>query len=287
MARQRFTVVRQVLDHFIARGLKGDPLAVAEKKRILGLFGAEFGNQLIDDCIPDDLLEWITAHPDWQSDWTKGRVARTVQRPFNWCLRRGLITRNPFWGVSFPEGERGRPLTKEEFSSLLGATDEFVKRPLIFLRFSGARPSELCKAQWEMIDFDRAVLVLVKHKSAHSRKDKRPRIIALSAPVVKLLLWIKRHERPSAFVFLNSLGKPWTRNALDMRIWRLRTKLGLPKDAKLYGARHAFATERAKAGTELKELAELLGHTTTRMSEHYIHVAGDVGYLHEALKRKR
>jgi AraC-like DNA-binding protein len=55
---------------------------------------------------------------------------------------------------------------------------------------------------------------------------------------------------------------------------RARERAKIPDEVKLYGLRHAFGTRAILNGVDIKTLAELLGHTTTRMSEHYIHLAG-------------
>jgi hypothetical protein len=53
----------------------------------------------------------------------------------------------------------------------------------------------------------------------------------------------------------------------------------------LYGLRHAFGTRAVLRGVDVKTLAELMGHTTTRMTEHYLHLAGERSYLAAAMER--
>jgi site-specific recombinase XerD len=54
-------------------------------------------------------------------------------------------------------------------------------------------------------------------------------------------------------------------------------------DAKLYGLRHRFGTTAILHGVDLKTLSELMGHTTTRMTEHYVAIAGQRQHLAEAM----
>jgi integrase len=89
----------------------------------------------------------------------------------------------------------------------------------------------------------------------------------------------------SEHVFLNADCRPWTKEGLGRHFWRLRGRLGLPPDAKLYGCRHRFGTEAVKAGVDLKTASVLMGHTTTRMTEHYIHVTDDVGHMRAGAER--
>jgi site-specific recombinase XerD len=66
---------------------------------------------------------------------------------------------------------------------------------------------------------------------------------------------------------------------------RARKTAGIPDDAKLYGLRHAFGTRAIINGVDIKTLAELLGHSSTRMSEHYVHIAGKVPHLLDAMRK--
>src|SRR5262249_46228872 len=47
--------------------------------------------------------------------------------------------------------------------------------------------------------------------------------------------------------------------------------------------RHTFASRLRMTGVELGTIRDLLGHTTTRMTERYAHIAP--GYLHDAVQR--
>ena len=66
---------------------------------------------------------------------------------------------------------------------------------------------------------------------------------------------------------------------------RARAKAGIPDDCKLYGLRHRFGTEAILNGVDIKTLAELMGHSTTKMSENYVHLAGQASHLAAAMRR--
>lgn len=260
-----------------------DPASQAERTRVLELFLAVHGDKAVSLCRAADLVFFISDHPEWKSGWTRTRVNRTIQTPFNWAERLGLIARNPFKGVSQPSGDRGRPIEPREFQAVLRATDACFRRVLIALRYSGMRPGELRKLEWMMIDPIRGVAVLAKHKTAKTRRDRAPRVIVLHPVVLKLLAWIKRHQAEGqTFVFLNSHRRPWVGASLNLRLWELRKKLNLPPDCKLYGCRHAFGTQAALNGVDLPTLAQLMGHTNTQMTMRYVHLAGKTDHLKAA-----
>lgn len=257
-----------------------------ERKRLLDLYAESYGVMPIADLIPADLELWLKGFPSWKSDWTLHRVVGTIQLPFNWGSRLGLIGRNPFLSVTHPTGERGKPIEQCDFQTLLRSTDALFRRVLAFQWWTGARPCEMAALEWSFIDTDEGTATLYIHKTAKSRKDRAPRIVYLPEPAVKLLVWIAKRQQPGErFVFLNSRGGPWNRGSLTLRIYRLRKRLGLSAIVRLYGIRHRWASRLAKAKVELKTLATLLGHTTARMAEHYVHMAGETDYLRDELRR--
>lgn len=274
-----------LLSDIVALYVAARPNVVSESSwseitRLLSLFLAEHPGIALDCAIPFTLAQWVQHHPEWESDWTRARVVRTIQRPFNWAHKLGAIPRNPFAGFAVSPGSRGRPMTDEEFHRAVRWARTPFRRLLTFLRLTGCRPCEARALEWEQIDTAAGVAVLRQHKTARSRRDRAPRVIVLTDAVYDLLIEVlEGGGAGTGPVFLNSRGLPWTKNAVAFQMQRLRTRAKLPKDCKLYGLRHRFGTRCAEAGVDLKAISELLGHTTTRMSEHYIHVAGKAEYL--------
>lgn len=276
--------VAQVIEFFLAHSPGVCQRFAEDRQRVLRLFAKAHGALSLDEAKPYHLRLWVDEQKSWKSDWRKKGVIASVQRAFNFALRLGYIEKNPFVGVFQAPGDRGRPMTPLEFRSLFKATDNSLRRLLLFLWWTGARPGEARALKWPHIDTQRACARLLEHKTAHSRRDRHQRVIVLFPAVVKLLIWIRKNE-PWEWVFTNSRGRPWTRSALDLRIYRLRKRLGIPNDCKLYSARHAFATRAARNGVELATLAQLLGHTSTRMSEWYLHLAGETDHLQAAARQ--
>jgi integrase len=269
-----------------------------ERRRYLQLFAEALGRKSVKACLPYDLTRWLDAHPEWESEWTKSYAVRCVHRPFNWAVKSGLIPKNPFAGVTQAVGEPRRPMTSEEFTRLVRALgpwrglSEKVRSSrirfleiLIFLRYTGARPSELRNLRWADVDLDRAEIVLWRHKTTRTQRQRTPRRIPLVPRVARLLTRIRRRGEGDGNVFLTHRGTPWARYSIAQRLKRLRTRAGVPDDVTLYGLRHEFGTQAILNGVDLKTLAELMGHTTTRTTEHYLHVAGRFNHLHDSMRR--
>jgi integrase len=228
---------------------------------------------------------------------------RIVQRAFNWGVQQGIIKANPFRGITQRPGEARRPMTETEFRELIRATGpkrpagrepkkcrrrptagERFRQVLFFLRYTGARPGEMANLTWDDVNLDAGVIVLRTHKTSRTQRMPKPRVIQLVPLVIKLLKRVRAQQRMGAVrVFITARRTPWNRCSLGLRMRRLRERAGLPDDLKLYGIRHQFGTQSVVNGVDIKTVAELMGHTTTRMTEHYIHLAGRQKHLAAAM----
>jgi integrase len=256
-------------------------------------FAEAHGWRRISDCRPHHVEQWVDDHQEWGSDWTRCSAVSSVHAAFNWAAKGRLIEANPFRGFSCRPGSPRRDITADEFQALLRASAgrRSRKRPsagarfrqvLIFLSLTGCRPCEAASLRWENVDFEQELIILTEHKTSRTQRKAKPRIIPMHPVVVKLLKSIKK-RREGEHVFLTYRLTPWNRFSLGLRVRRAREKAGIPDDAKLYGVRHAFGTRGVVNGCDIKTLAELMGHTTTRMTEHYLHLAGQREHLASAM----
>ena len=257
-------------------------------------FAETHGWRLISEARPDHMQQWLDSHPEWESDWTKSGALRNVQVAFNWAAKSRIIRENPFRGVTHPVGQPRRDMTQVEFQAVLRVSGSEWRKTkptpgarfrqiLTFLWYSGCRPCEAAKLRWSDIDFEQSLIVLQEHKTRRMQKTPRPRIVPLHPVALKLLLWLERRGEGD-YVFLTHRKTPWNKNSLGLRVARAREKAGVSDDAKLYGIRHAFGTRAIMSGVDLKTTSELMGHTTTRMTEHYVHLAGQTAHLAAAMR---
>lgn len=254
-----------------------------DRRHVLELFSAEFGEKPVSESKPFELRAWIVSRVQWRSDWTRRRVAGTIRACFNWATRLQFIPSNPFAGVIFPHGERGTALEPHEFQAMLKASTPIFRRFLIALRYSGARPGELASAEWCHLDMARSCIILEKHKTYNVKRKSR-RII-LHPIVVKLIDWLKRHRPNPRYIFVNSKGWGWTAQAISWRIQQIRDAANVRPEVTLYCCRHSFITEAVMSGVDIATVAELAGHSRISTTQHYFHVAGRLDHLQAAVQQ--
>ncbi|MDB5312744.1 MAG: site-specific tyrosine recombinase XerC [Gemmataceae bacterium] len=130
-----------------------------------------------------------------------------------------------------------------------------------------------------MVDWGGRMWVLLKHKGSRTQRTPRPRIIGMGAEVEAVLRVRQEKYGSAGHVFLNADGKPWTKDALALRMRRLRKRAGVEPDERgeqfvLYTNRHTFLTQAgADPSISHATLMDLAGHTDPRTTAGYIHAA--------------
>jgi integrase len=189
---------------------------------------------------------------------------------------------NPCKGIERnPEEGRERFFSTAEIAALSEALTEHQGPAADCLRWimlTGCRPGEAMKAQWsEFAEAD----VWTK-PSAHTKQKKVHRV-PLSPAAIELIgkLKSKRDADDSEFVFPGRVaGRPLRELR---RVWGAVTARAGLKGALVYTLRHSYASIGAGGGLSLQIIGRLLGHTVSRTTERYAHLADNP--LREAADR--
>jgi integrase len=179
--------------------------------RYLELFKQQFGKLTIAEAKRNNLTEFLIAHPEWKSGWTRQDALRCVCSAFNWCWSEDLISTTPYRKSRFlrfnarprqpmsvadyvavmraamhrpgPQNRRGQ----ERYDHRCGPrrpSARALRRALYFLRRTGARTCELRAVRWRDVDWEAKVIRLQHHKTERTGED---RIIGLDARLMRFL----------------------------------------------------------------------------------------------------
>lgn len=233
--------------------------------------GRRIGDLRVGDLRPYHVEAWLDSRPRWSRSTRRGAIT-SVKRVINESITQGLLEQNPLAKLKKPPcAQRERVLDDGERARLLAnyAPDDPFRDFLEALLLTGARPGEIAAIEAAQVSLDDGTWTMQRHKTRDRQAEPRPRVIYLVPRMVEISrALVERH--PSGPIFRNSRGKPWTRNAWRCRFRRVRVKLDLGDDVCAYGFRHGYATDALERGVPEATVAELLGHTDTKMiHRHY------------------
>jgi integrase/recombinase XerD len=187
----------------------------------------------------------------------------------------GVTLRRPeevAW-LDWPKVPRHLPdiLSREEVEALLAAVQPLLHRAIIMTAYgAGLRISEACRLQTTDIDGKRGLI--------HVRDGKRgrDRYVMLSPRLLGCLREYYRQTRPPGPHLFpgQNRRRPITSGPVAHAMKRALKKVGINKRITMHGLRHAFATHLLEAGTDIRVIQVLLGHSSIRTTARYAHVSG-------------
>ncbi len=186
---------------------------------------------------------------------------------------RNAVLGNPCKGIERNHEEgRERFFSAAELAAISDALKEYdgVAADCVrLIMLTGCRPAEALKATWEEFDSEPGYWI---KPSAHVKQRKTHKL-PLSPATIELVDRLRK-ARKGNWVFPGD--KPGEHLAALWHVWHfVRKRTGLGQDARLYDLRHTFASVGAGGGLSLPIIGRLLGHTQTRTTQRYAHLADD------------
>jgi len=157
-----------------------------------------------------------------------------------------------------------------EVAAVLSELDSPVYRTLLFCAYgAGLRVSEACHLCVGDIDSKRMVIIV------RAGKGGRDRYAMLSAVLLDALRsYYRRVRPPQPYLFQGKVaGKPVPVEGVQTALRMALSRSGVSKRITPHTLRHAFATHSLEAGTDLRVIQTLLGHTNIRTTVRYVHVS--------------
>lgn len=160
-------------------------------------------------------------------------------------------------------------LSKDEVKRILDAPGNIKHKAMLSLIYAcGLRRSELLNLLLTDIDSKRKVLFIRQSKN---RKD---RLVPISDKTINMLREYVRAYRPLRFLFEGLVkGEMYSPNSLEKALKGACEKARILKPVTLHWLRHSYATHLLEAGTDLRYIQELLGHSSSKTTEIYTHVS--------------
>jgi site-specific recombinase XerD len=205
---------------------------------------------------------------DRKAAWgTYKQALAALRYLYRWVLEHGDVVED----IRAPRPERRLPvvLSFEEVHRFFAAIPSFKHRTLLMFAYAaGLRVSEAARVRVSDIDSQRMVIRVVQGK----RKKDRYTILS------PLLLEMLRHywwaARPKDYLFPGRGKSGYVTNSTVQRAClEAQAAAGLAKEVTPHTLRHSFATHLLEAGTDLRVIQALLGHSSPRTTALYTHVS--------------
>ena len=181
-----------------------------------------------------------------------------------------ILQNNAFNAVKSPKLEKKLPtvLTKEEIKKLLNAAENPKHKLLIeFLYSSGLRVSECVSLKIDDLDLAEKI-GKIKHG-----KGKKERYIILSDNLIQHLQnYIPTKKDNSTYIF-SIKNRPITIRQAQKVVKEAAKKAGIKKRVFCHALRSSFATHLLEAGTDIRVIQELLGHSNLSTTQIYTKVS--------------
>ena len=159
-------------------------------------------------------------------------------------------------------------LSKNEVRRIIDSITNEKHRCIISLIYSGGlRIGEVLKLKIEDIDSKRMMIHI------HSAKGKKDRMVPLSPKVLELLRAYYKRYRTDCYLFEGAKGEMYSAQSIRNVFNRAVNRAGIKKHVTVHTLRHSYATHLLEAGTDLRYIQTLLGHSSPKTTEIYTHVA--------------
>ena len=107
-----------------------------------------------------------------------------------------------------------------------------------------------------------------------SGKGQKGRYVMLSMRLLEILRDYWKNYRPKVWLFPGkNPGQPISSSAVQRFLKRARKAAGIKKRVAPHSLRHSFAVHLLQAGTNLKYIQELLGHSSINSTMIYLQLA--------------
>lgn len=222
---------------------------------------------------------------------SQARIISGIKSFYRFLQYEEILDEDPTELLEMPKLAMHLPevLSVEEIDNIIEAIDmskkEGIRNRVIIemLYGSGLRVSELIDVKISNIHFDEGYVCVIG-------KGNKQRLVPISS-ICKEYIKEYLHERASwrlldgfeDYLFINRSGKNISRVAIFNIVKQLVELAGIKKTISPHTFRHSFATHLLEGGANLRDIQQMLGHSSILTTEIYTHI--DVEYLRDTIMK--
>ncbi|MFO8069791.1 MAG: site-specific tyrosine recombinase XerD [Alkalibacterium sp.] len=217
-----------------------------------------------------------------KADNTIIRMFSSVRKFHQYLKQEGYAEEDPMLYVKTPKKADSLPkiVSMQQIDQLLQTPDTtkplgIRDRAILEVMYAtGLRITELIELTTNDVHLSMKLIQIVG-------KGNKERLIPIGDMGCKWLDYYMTTTRPkllekasqeTSVIFLNSRGRPLSRQGVWKKIKQLAQKAGLKKSITPHTLRHSFATHLLENGADLRVVQELLGHANVSTTQIYTHI---------------
>jgi len=158
-------------------------------------------------------------------------------------------------------------LSVSEVERLILACNNLKHKTILSLIYAcGLRISEAIDCNFTWIDRQRMVLTVIG-------KGNKQRQVPLDQRLLSLIIQYYRAYKPTQYLFEGQFGGQYSERSIQQFYKDALKKAKINKEATVHSLRHSYATHLLEAGTDIRIIQVLLGHSNVKTTEIYTHVS--------------
>jgi integrase len=225
-ARRAEATLKDLFEHWLELHAKPRKRSWPDDERMFKKYMAEWHGRKLSAIRISDVASWHSKIGKEHGPIQANRCKALLATLFNKAFELGYAGVNPCAKVkNFPERSRERfllPAEMKVFFTALATEEEIWREFFLCCLFTGSRRGNVASMRWAEIDMANAMW----HVPADKTKNKRPGVVALSAPVLAILEKRRQQANGSEWVFPSGRidghvidpRKSWDRIRAAMRV---------------------------------------------------------------------
>lgn len=232
--------------------------------------------------------DYITElHKKYKQKTIKRKIA-SIKAYYNYLEEREIIEGNPFRKIKVKFKETKilpRIIPREEIEQLLNCIYAYSEKSsertykywlrdiaLVETLFAtGARVGEISNLRLENVNLNTGLIKIMG-------KGGKERYIPIAVPAILGILKKYYEQNATAikrcgFFFVNSRGERYTEQSIRLMLKKYTKLAGIERNITPHMFRHSFATYLIEEGVDISCVQGILGHSSIRTTQIYIHVA--------------
>jgi integrase/recombinase XerD len=220
-----------------------------------------------EQIVESDIINYILMH---NNSNTKAQLIGCLKLFYRTVVNQPLKFKN----ISYPKQEQYLPviLSKEEIKKLISVITNKKHLAIVYLLYSGGlRVSEIINLKIEDID---SSLMIIRIKQGKGKKDRQ---VTLSQKTLELLrIYLREYFTnfmPTQYLFKGQFKDYYSAKSIQEFLNKYAKLAGIKKRVYPHLIRHCYSTHQLEAGMDIGKLQVLLGHSSPKTTQRYIHLS--------------